>query len=67
MGRHRPVKLLYTQLLVSKWLGFPACSACLCGECGFMFVKLRLGGEDQSLTKPEGSESPTVETICKQS
>lgn len=33
---------LYTQLSVSKWQGFPAYSACLCGEGGFMFVKLRL-------------------------
>lgn len=42
MGRHTLAELLYTQLSISKWQGFPAYSACLCGECGFMFVKLSL-------------------------
>lgn len=63
MGRHTLTELLYTQLSVSKWQGFPAYSACLCGECGFMFVKLRLGREDQSLVRAESSESPALETI----
>lgn len=63
MGRCSPAKLLYTQLSISKWKGFPAYSACLCGKCGFMFVKVRLGREDQSLVRAESSESPTLETI----
>lgn len=44
-GRHTLARLLYTQLSISPWQGFPAC---LCGECGFMFVKLRLRREARS-------------------
>lgn len=63
MGRETLAKLLYTQLSISKWQGFPVYSACLCGERGLMFVKLRLGREDQSLVSTESTESATLETI----
>lgn len=63
MGRHSLAKLLYTQLSICKWQGFPAYSASLCGECGFMFVRLRRGREDQSLVRAGSSESPTLETL----
>lgn len=63
MGRHSWPSYYIPSCQSVNFKGFPAYSAGLCGECGFIFCQTTSRREDKSLVRARSSGSSTLKTV----